>query len=723
MAFVYTWTGSNGTDWNDFMNWSGGPDFPTPGNDFFTDTTATFVNGAPVSGFGSANFFVVYASTTFTGPFTATGQSAGPLSGLFLTSFTVNSGTATFSAATIPTSLLTHADVLVGYDDPLPGAGTAELDFVAGAHAVLDTDNVIDASGNRVGENSLYVGDQRDGIVNILGTGTTVTTDSGIAIAAQTGVNGTMHVGSAASLHIGFSTGFGYYIGYGGTGSLLIDGGATVAGDGFADIGATDGSIGSVVVDGAGSDWHQAQTIAVGFFPGTHGSLTITNGATVETDASIKIGAGGTVTVGSGSSLISTGTSGIGARILVDQDGHLVMQGGTLTATATIADTTLEGIQVAVGGMITGTGHLTVLYVQNDGVIDANAGSAGGTLLVDGVNGISDPGSPGILSISGDATLELEGSVASNETVVFNNTSDPGHHETLRIDGPLSSFSAPIQGLVAGDAIDLAGVSGATTWSLDSATDLLTVKDASGTQLGALQLIGNYASTSFGLAADGNGGFTLTESSAAKAPSITSGGGERNAEYVINPGQQVITTIQASGTDVHYFIQDPRTGKLVTSTSQFIIDTNTGQLSFGAKSHDDAYHVTVVAKNGAGQTSQDLTVSVADEHIMVGRSDVPDTFVFHAGFTNDAVFDFNVASTLFCGRAQVHDVLQFDHTMFNGAVAGESGSALTDLLQNHTQSYGWLGTMINTDGGGHVFLAEVSKQALLSNATSDFHLV
>ncbi len=174
---------------------------------------------------------------------------------------------------------------------------------------------------------------------------------------------------------------------------------------------------------------------------------------------------------------------------------------------------------------------------------------------------------------------------------------------------------------------------------------------------------------------------------------------------------------------MHYFIQDPRTGKLVTSTSQFIIDTNTGQLSFGAKSHDDAYHVTVVAKNGAGQTSQDLTVSVADEHIMVGRSDVPDTFVFHAGFTNDAVFDFNVASTLFCGRAQVHDVLQFDHTMFNGAVAGESGSALTDLLQNHTQSYGWLGTMINTDGGGHVFLAEVSKQALLSNATSDFHLV
>jgi hypothetical protein len=300
---------------------------------------------------------------------------------------------------------------------------------------------------------------------------------------------------------------------------------------------------------------------------------------------------------------------------------------------------------------------------------------------------------------------------------VFNNTAQAGYHETLKIDGSPSTFHAPIQGLAAGDAIDLAGVTGATTWSLNSATDILTVENASGATLASLQLLGNYANASFSAAADGSGGYVLTESATAKAPAFTSGSG-RSANYVINKGFTAISQVQASGANVQYFLKDPRTGALVSSTGAFAIDSHTGELSFTKPVGYGDYDVTVVAKNAAGQTSQNVDVDVTGP-LMFGDGRGADTYVFHRGFGLDALFGFQTQSG--CGGA-ANDVLQLDHALFSGATQGETGAALVALLQGATQQT-LFGAEINSTAGDHLLLVGVSKQSLLAHASADVHIV
>ena len=215
----------------------------------------------------------------------------------------------------------------------------------------------------------------------------------------------------------------------------------------------------------------------------------------------------------------------------------------------------------------------------------------------------------------------------------------------------------------------------------------------------------------------------LTESQTAHAPTITSGGGGATADYVIDGSKGVVTTIEASGTDVQYFIKDPKTGLLVSSTSLFSIDSNTGVLTYNGPRDDGTLKVTVVAENSAGQTSQTLTVQPEDDHILYGAPNQTDTFVFHAGFKNDTVLAFQVADQTWHGVTDPHSVIQIDHTLFTGAAAGETGAALAALLQSHTQQVGPLGTLITTDTGEHILLAGVSKQALLNNASADLHFV
>lgn len=741
MGYDYTWNPTSGNNFDVLVNWdTTAPNPPTIGTDgpvYDYDSTVIFTGALDssgdddVTGGGSANFFQVYGSQSFSGAYTADGQvSIGTQPNL--TAFQVTGGTATFSGALTAgvANLTTNADVLVGYGDP-NGAAPASLVFSGGATATLDTGNVTDfTTGLRIAEESLYVGDDHNGSVVIKGAGTAVTTDSGVALGVDAGVSGSLTVQNDGALTIGsYDLGFGFDVGYSGDGTLTVETGGKVMAEGAIDIGTLYGSTGAVVVDGKGSDLHAVQAIFVGTASTDPsraadgiGSLTVSNGATVETDSSIHVFAGSTLTVESGGSVTSTGLSGVGARVDVESGATVDISGAgsTISATGTNADPSLEGIQVAAGGLITGVGSIIGTIVQNDGTIDASSFGGAGTLVVDSLTtAIADPGTPGILGISGDATLELEGGVAADETVVFNNTAGASYHETLKIDGSPSSFDAPISGLQAGDAIDLTGLSGATTWSLDSATDILTVESASGTTLAALQLIGDYAAVAFSQASDGAGGLTLTESAAAEAPTITSGSG-RSATYVINEGFTAITDIQASGTDVQYFLKDPKTGHLVSSTSLFSINSQTGALNLNSPHDVGDFNVTVVAKDAAGQTSQSVNVD-ATGHIMFGDFGESDTFVFHAGFGTDYLFGFQARSTNGC-FASPHDVLQLDHSMFTGATQGETGSALIALLQGDAHQT-FAGTEINTNTGDHLLLLGVSKQALLANAVADVHMV
>lgn len=729
MGYVYSWNGSTSSFWTTLANWNTTATF-TPQSGTLSDTqdntaTVIFGGGGPVVnafGGGYANFFYVYGDQTFAGDFYADGQPAIGVQPYF-TGFQVTAGTATFSGA--GTALHTKADVLVGYGDP-NGGSAANLVFSDGATATLKTTSVLDSQSQRISEDSLYIGYDHTGSVDIEGATTSVTTDSGVTLGVGTGVTGTLHVGAGALLHIGsYNLGFGFAVGDGGEGTLLIDGGASVVADGGVDIGLQAGSRGFATVDGKASDFHALNSIFVGTPSPVDpnlalgvGTLNVINQATVESDSSIKVFAGSVLNI-SGGAVSTTGLSGVGARILVSYGGEILLSGATLNATSTNAPAGLTGVQVQGGGLIIGSGTINGA-ASNDGTIEAKSLGSAQTLLVNATFGpLSDPATPGVLAISGDATLELMGGVANSETVIFNNTAEAGFHETLKIDGSPSAFQAPISGLQGGDVIDLAGVTGATNWSLNTATDVLSVENASGATLAALQLIGNFAGVGFATGSDGAGGFTLTQTAIATAPMFTSGGG-KTANYVINKGFTSISQVQASGADVQYFLKDPRTGKLVASTSQFAIDSQTGALSFNKALGYGDYHVTVVAKNAAGQSSQDVDVDVSGA-LLGGRRGEADTYVFHAGFNTDALFGFQAQSAGGC-RSSPHDVLQFDHSLFAGATPGESGSALIALLQANTQqAFG--GALINTATNDHLYLVGVSKQSLLANAAADVHIV
>ena len=727
MGYDYTWRGTVDSSWTDLANWDTDAGI-APQTGSLTDTsdstaTVIFDGGPTVDGYGTANFFFVDNSQTFAGSFSADGQPAIGLSPFF-TAFQVTGGTATFTGAT--THLQTQADVLVGYGDP-QGAPAAELVFSNGATANLNTNQAIDYLGNRIPEFSLYIGYDHTGSVDIEGAKTSVTTDSGIAIGFDSGVSGSLHVGSGAHLEIGsLYSNYGFAVGDFGPGSLLIDGAATVKADGGVDIGTQFGSIGQATVTGAGSDFHAAQSIYVGT-PSTNpavraadgvGTLTVSNGATVESDSSIKVYSGSVLNVLGGSTLSSTGLSGVGARIQVLAGGVVNLSGSTISASGTNSDDALEGVQVEQYGLISGYGAIIGTYVALDGTINADSLGASQTLLVNSLAKPSaDPATPGVFSISGDATLELKGGVASSDSVVFNNTAEAGFHETLEIDGAPSTFQATIGGLEAGDAIDLTGVTGATSWALNTTTDVLQVSNAAGAVLASLQLSGNFAGTSFTAAADGSGGFVLTQTKAAKAPVITSGDG-RTANYVLNRGFTAITNIQASGEDVQYFLKDARTGKLVSSTGGFSINEQTGALSFNKSPGYGDYDVTVVAKNAAGQASQTVDVDVTGS-LMFGGYGAAETYVFHAGFGSDFLLGFSAGSH--CGDGK-SDVLQLDHSLFTGATQGETGSALVALLQAHS-TQGCFGAEINTDTGDHLLLVGVSEKTLLADAATDVRLV
>ena len=549
---TYTWNGSSG-DINSASQWTttDGPAGSVPGPD-----DVALIAGGTISGDSTLGFVVMQGDTTLTGHMTAIGASATFYA---LTAFNVGGGTTTFSG--VGAGLTADKDSIVG------GSISGSLDIINGASAEFHT-STVDAP-----QNGLYLGYSNGITGNALfsGSGTTIDSDSGIAV-GYSGI-GTLTVSDDATLTMEAANNFGFYIAYnnGSTGTFNLESGATVSGTAFADIGANAGSTGQATIDGVGTKWTQTEDIAVGF--GGSGTLTVENqaaiqagalasgvldnstgnlttlesGATadvneldlglgVDSEATLTvIGADGsvpntTLTVannatvgGSGSAtfnieqggaasigVVDIGTASTGSGVVtVEGQGSLLAanqigiggstapqgsgdvaatdggavtvsqeidlwSGGTLSAASggsvevgTTADAATAGaIQVDTGGLIIGDGLIEGALVNNgevvaftppppvaaDAFLASSAAPASEGLVIDG-NVTGD----GTLEIAPGGSLEVTGTVDSAQQVLFEQPTDASGGGNLIIDD-VTDFAATINGMTAGDTIDLTGV-------------------------------------------------------------------------------------------------------------------------------------------------------------------------------------------------------------------------------------------------------------------------
>ena len=213
------------------------------------------------------------------------------------------------------------------------------------------------------------------------------------------------------------------------------------------------------------------------------GSLEVlgaaTNAGAITINAYGEIGVSGKLT--DSGSLTDGGVLDLGGAMEVTGTGSLSMQGGSVVTSSG------QTLTLDAGATVSGYGAVDVAIV-NVGTITANGG------LLDLTDAITGAGQLGVATGS-----EMELGAATAEAFSFN-----GHVGTLKLDHP-SEFTGAIDGLVAGDTIDLAGVQ-ATSAVVSGST--LTVK--AGSQTFTYQVAGSgLTGNTFAIQSDQNGGTDL----------------------------------------------------------------------------------------------------------------------------------------------------------------------------------------------------------------------
>jgi fibronectin-binding autotransporter adhesin len=383
----------------------------------------------------------------------------------------------------------TDADIAI---DVALISGSVGTIAVAGSGATLAATGEID------------VGEGGTGTLTV-GAGGTVSTGNddgmaGLVVGQSSGASGTVTVSGAGA---NLTNSGRFVVGDAGSGKLTVSAGGVVrttlpsnsplAG---AILGNASGGNGAATVSGTGSLWSIGNSLIVGD-AGT-GSLIIGAGGKV-TGATLVMGLNktGTISVsGAGAQLAISGQAKIGelaTSTLSVGGGSTVSIGGT--AEVDYGRIALAGGKVTVGGTLTvasgqvisGSGTVQDGGLINNGTVLANGGQLS---FLGGVTG------SGHFAIGANSTLSLGGSVAGSN-VFFNDATG-----TLDLGAP-ASFSSVIGGFVAGDTIDLAGVSAS---SLSYAGQTLTVHETGDGSL-ALRFAGSFTSGSFAApTSDGSGG-------------------------------------------------------------------------------------------------------------------------------------------------------------------------------------------------------------------------
>ena len=241
-------------------------------------------------------------------------------------------------------------------------------------------------------------------------------------------------------------------------------------------------------VTGASGDWSDAADWQSGAVPGSTDGAVITGSYGVTVDGTA---AAYSLTLDE-SYLTVSGTLTLGTSLTVDDSATLTLSGGTLSA---------QSISSNDGGYLSGYGTISGAV---SGLVFITA--AGGALQVQG----SLAGDQGRFTIDGGSTLELTNGDAA--PVIFD-----GNSATLKLDAP-AAFTGPIEQIVVGDAIDLAGI---TASSATYSGSTLTINETDGQQLTYSNVTGSLTGAAVTTASDNNGGTLVYWSAAPVYPPPT----------------------------------------------------------------------------------------------------------------------------------------------------------------------------------------------------------
>ena len=335
---------------------------------------------------------------------------------------------------------------------------------------------IVSAGGVWTALAGLSVGNQ--GVGTLAVNGGTVSAAGIFNVGASNGSVGTVSVTAGGQL----TTQSALNVGSSGSGTLAVNGGTVTDNNTFV-AGANVGSFGTVTVTNGDLSLHS--TVIVG--EAGSGAMSIQSGATVVAN-SLTIGAQstgqGTVSVsGAGSLLDVAGTMFVGTTLGI---GDLTI--GPAAATATAATAVLKGevaigggelnapqIDIIIGGTLLGSGSFGTPsgLTLNGGTIDAS----NGTLIA-----VGTIGGAGSLLMSNASTLEVSGSVAGTQSVVFTTPSGALILEDI------GGFGGTIAQFAVGDTIYVDTTTPASFVQNGSIVDVIT----SSTTLGAL----TFANTS-----------------------------------------------------------------------------------------------------------------------------------------------------------------------------------------------------------------------------------
>jgi T5SS/PEP-CTERM-associated repeat protein/autotransporter-associated beta strand protein len=330
----------------------------------------------------------------------------------------------------------------------------------------------------------LYVGYSGTGSLGITG-GAGVLTDGASYLGYAAKSNGLATVSGSAS---DWQTIGNLAVGYSGAGTLTISGGGDVS-DHQSYIGYSAGSDGTVTVTGAGSEWSTTGNLAIGS-SGT-GTLIVENGGTVAVTGAITVGSAGTLEIGSTISAASATINGGTVITLVP----LATAAGATFGTGGVNLNT-DGLNSTFTGNFSGTGGLTksgsgaATFEGASTYTGPTVVNSGTLALTTGATRTASLGNTAI-SVASGATFAANVAASPFSQVVNAGTTgggaagasltlNPG--STFSMDGPsLATFNLQQQTSFAGPAFTIGGVFGlAPTLIFDignaaTGTDLLNV--------------------------------------------------------------------------------------------------------------------------------------------------------------------------------------------------------------------------------------------------------
>ena len=417
---------------------------------------AVTVDGAGSTWTSSSN---LYMGVWGSGSLAITGGGLVSNTTAYLGYRTGSSGVATVDGA--GSAWTSFSCLYVGYSGP------GSLAITDGGHVSNNSDAYLGRFAGTVGtvtvdgpgstwtnSSSVFVG--YDGTGELAITGGAMVSSSAVSyIGRSTTGNGTVTIDGFGSKWIDSSS---MHVGYNGTGTLAVvrGGSACIAGD--AHVGRSQGSNGTVTVDGSGSTWTSFSFLNVGY--DGMGTVAVTGGGTVSTSGNtylgLSTGANGAVTVNDAG---STWTSPSDVYVGYDGRGSLsIGAGGEVSSSADVfigrsssgnGDVTVDGP----GSTLTissylyvgheGTGTLAVVagaHVSNSIGIVGNASCGEGTVTVDGAGSIWANSSTLYLGNYGTASLAVTaGGHVSNTTAYLGWTEGSG---TVTVDGHGSMWTS-----------------------------------------------------------------------------------------------------------------------------------------------------------------------------------------------------------------------------------------------------------------------------------------